>query len=144
MKKIIFGLLLITCQASFGQYKAEPLVLIPLVISGSADAIAENIKFHKLGAGKPFWDMKTSWQRKWKNGRIEQGERFLGSSTVFVAATDGYHLMRFIRGSGLLVAFAFSLAEGEKGKKWYYYVITAAVNMLAYKASFAITYYLTD
>lgn len=32
---------------------------------------------------------------KYKNGDPKQGEKFLGSSTVFVFLTDGFHLAQF-------------------------------------------------
>lgn len=88
--------------------------------------------------------MRTSWQRKWKNGCIEQGERLRGSSTLLVAFTDRYHLMRFVRNTSMLVSFTFSLCSYDKNKKWTYYLVNAIVNMLAYKAGFVITYYLID
>lgn len=45
----------------------------------------------------PFWDPDVSWKNKWKNGNHEEGPRFLGSTTIFVALTDGWHLMEFLQ-----------------------------------------------
>jgi hypothetical protein len=42
-----------------------------------------------------WWYMNRSWAMKWKNGDKEQGEKFLGSSTVFVFTTDAWHLAQF-------------------------------------------------
>ncbi len=46
--------------------------------------------------GNQFWDNKISWANKWKNKDPEQGEVFLGSSTIFVSIMDGWHLVKFI------------------------------------------------
>ena len=35
---------------------------------------------------------KLSWMNKWKNKDYKQGEKFIGSSTVFVMFTDLWHL----------------------------------------------------
>lgn len=41
-----------------------------------------------------FWNPELSWRNKWKNGDPTHGERFPGSSTVFVSLTDGWHLAK--------------------------------------------------
>lgn len=45
--------------------------------------------------GSAFWDYRVAWRNKWKNGNPEEGERFLGSSSIFVTFMDGWHLMKF-------------------------------------------------
>lgn len=57
-----------------------------------ADAIAHGGKINERG---PFWS-QSSWRNKYKNGEPKQGERFFGSSTVFVMFTDGWHLFNFL------------------------------------------------
>ena len=49
------------------------------------------IKYHN------FWDPSVSWKNKWKNNDKSQGERFIGSSTIFVMFTDMWHLLKFIQ-----------------------------------------------
>lgn len=44
-----------------------------------------------------FWDVKDSWDNKWMNGDVDQGERFPGSSTIFVMFTDMWHLTKFLQ-----------------------------------------------
>jgi hypothetical protein len=46
----------------------------------------------KLAKWGPFWDSTTSWKLKYKGGDSTAGPAFLGSTTVFVAFTDGWHL----------------------------------------------------
>jgi len=41
-----------------------------------------------------FWNPKISWMNKWKDGCPKFGPRFLGSTTVFVFLTDGWHLSK--------------------------------------------------
>ena len=43
-----------------------------------------------------FINPKLSWKNKWKNGDYKQGEKFIGSSTIFVMFTDLWHLSQFL------------------------------------------------
>jgi len=46
---------------------------------------------------KKFWNPNISFRNKWKydqNG-LKVGEKFKGSSTVFVMFTDGWHIAKF-------------------------------------------------
>jgi hypothetical protein len=60
-------------------------------------------KFKNLHA----WNPVVSWRNKWKNGDPRQGERFLGSSTVFVFLTDAWHLSQFFFLNSLFAAAYF-------------------------------------
>ena len=40
------------------------------------------------------WTNPLSWQNKWKNGDYLQGEKFWGSSTIFVWTTDLWHFAK--------------------------------------------------
>lgn len=73
---------------------------IGIFAAGTVDGFSENLKwkYYKFentfpNAKREFWDPRESWRNKWKNGDPSQGERFLGSSTIFVGATDGYHML---------------------------------------------------
>jgi len=44
--------------------------------------------------GESFWDNSIAWRNKWKNGDPNLGERFLGSSTLFVYLVDGWHVAK--------------------------------------------------
>ena len=41
-----------------------------------------------------FWIKNQSWKNKWKGGLRKNGEKFFGSSSWFVALTDGWHLFK--------------------------------------------------
>jgi hypothetical protein len=94
--------------------------IILVCLAGVAKAFLD-ISAH----GKPFWFMGETWDGnfkgylspkfdwwymdrshgyKWKNGDKLQGEKFLGSSTVFVFLTDFWHLAQFFLYSLLFLA----------------------------------------
>lgn len=54
-----------------------------------------------------------SWRNKWKNGNKEEGEAFLGSSTLFVFSTDAWHLMQFVQLNTLFI-FAFTFYSSNE------------------------------
>jgi hypothetical protein len=73
-----------------------PLILI--LLSGIFKAAADKIAFHGgiFQSWGPYWNMETGWRLKWKNGDKAQGERFPGSSTIFVWTTDSFHLLQML------------------------------------------------
>jgi hypothetical protein len=62
---------------------------------------------HYLNKKYDWWYMDRSWPMKWKNGDPKQGERFLGSSTVFVNLVDGWHLFQFFFLNLMIAAIVF-------------------------------------
>lgn len=46
--------------------------------------------------GNQFWDNSIAWTNKWKNKNPQDGEAYLGSSTIFVTIVDGWHLVKFV------------------------------------------------
>lgn len=87
------------------------IVTLSLVaVSGFAKAIQDTLTFHfssSVFKNLPAWNPILSWRNKWKNGDPLQGERFLGSSTVFVFVTDPWHLAQFIRINCLFASMLF-------------------------------------
>ena len=66
---------------------------------GMADAVKDTLAHHYSesvfsGMKSTFWDANLSWCNKWRDCKSGD-ERFLGSSSVFVFLTDGWHLMKF-------------------------------------------------
>ena len=59
-----------------------------------------------------FWDKGSSWMNKWKDGDKKKGEAFLGSSTVFVIFTDGWHLTDFLRDAFFVLSFYALMFSG--------------------------------
>jgi hypothetical protein len=83
--------------------------LFLMIAAGIFKAVMDTLQFHffkSVFASKAkepsqaimedrFWNPELSWENKWKNGDKAQGEKFLGSSTVFVFTTDAWHLFQF-------------------------------------------------
>lgn len=79
--------------------------LILMINAAICKAVMDTLQFHfaesvfcKLGniPSQRFWNPALSWMNKYKDGDIEKGEKFFGSSTVFVSFTDAWHLFGMI------------------------------------------------
>lgn len=88
------------------------VISILLFISAVAKSIMDKISFHystsifpKLTKAENFWNPQFSWRNKYKNGDPKQGEKFLGSSTIFVSLLDGWHLFGLIRDFSVIICF---------------------------------------
>ena len=89
------------------------------LISGAARGLNQTIAFHPdrffaryPNADRRFWDNSISWQNKWRNGDPQQGEAFLGSSTVFVWSTDALHLSGTISNVTGVASLSIPLYKG--------------------------------
>jgi len=68
------------------------LFITALILSATCKAVMDTIRFNsKVKNLGTWWNIDESWKLKWKNGDPEQGERFFGSSTIFVSYTDAWH-----------------------------------------------------
>ena len=65
------------------------LFVLLIILSSLYDLSAQGKLQGKL-------NMKDSWKNKWKNGDEKQGEKFFGSSTIFVWLTDFFHFVKFL------------------------------------------------
>ena len=74
-----------------------------------------------------FWNESVAWKNKWKNGDYKQGERFLGSSTVFVFLTSGWHLIQEV-----MLILLFVLLFG--------FNVTCLLYLVIFKITFEILY----
>lgn len=70
------------------------MTILLLIIAAVAKSVSDCARSGKISGA--FWDENIAWKNKWKNGDPAQGERFFGSSTVFVAFTSGFHLMQLV------------------------------------------------
>ena len=78
-------------------------------LSGFFKAISDNIAHRDGFRYWGNWWTKDSWMNKWKNGNPKEGERFPGSSTVFVWVTDAWHFANTLQMTMYL--FAVSAAS---------------------------------
>jgi len=81
------------------------LSYILIIFAGFINAIMDKIQFHwnksifsKIKNSKLIkWsNPSSSHTNKWKNGNWYEGEKFLGSSTIFVWTTDLWHFAQFL------------------------------------------------
>jgi hypothetical protein len=113
-------------------------------VAGSADGANQNLAHWRWGKGKQFWDVKCSWQNKYKN--FEGGDKsaaFPGSKTWLVFLTDGYHLTRTIDRTATLVSIgiaAGSLKRYPKKDIWKVIAKKAILSAIANRIAFNIIY----
>lgn len=88
--------------------------IILFAIAGILNAIMDRVAylstyersiFNKYQKLEQFCSAEKSWKNKWKNGDKSQGEKFLGSSTIFVTFTDLWHLCKSL----MIFCIIFSL-----------------------------------
>ncbi len=137
MRTLITILLFSLSLACTGQkWKPEVLPLSLVYVSGASKGVADYLQFHYTGNSQ-FWQPDISWQNKWKNGDKQQGEKFPGSSTVFVSVSDGWHLMNTCNKVCIIGAICFKIGEKQKFK---YYLLDFVAYSVAYSAGFWTTY----
>ena len=118
-------------------------LLLMLTCSAIGKAIMDTLRFgdrfRNLGL---WWNPNESWKCKWKNGDYTQGEAFLGSSTIFVSLTDGWH---FFQHFFLLPLFLVPIAYSQCYPliNWSLWMILDFIMMYAYFTGiFQIVYWL--
>lgn len=85
------------------------IILIIYCLAPIMQAQRDTITFHlykSIWKGRTDLDPNNSYKNKWKNGDVKQGEKFPGSSTIFVLFTDRWHLVDSIQ----LSCFQFIIA----------------------------------
>lgn len=148
MKTILILALLAASLTASSQWKFTGNKAVTgglFVLAGSSKGFNETLMFHYSefqdafpGANRQWFDPSVSWRNKYQNGDPLQGAKFPGSTTVFVAFTDQYHLNNMIHRLSITSAMVIKLGEKQK---WWCYVIDFAYYTLCYQAGFAASYY---
>ena len=89
------------------------ITLILIVFAGICNAFMDVLKtrynrsiFNNLSWKWEKWiNPAVSWKNKWKNGNIEEGPKFFGSSTFLVWVTDFWHMVKML----MLVCIMFAV-----------------------------------
>ena len=92
-------------------------VVLLFVIAGVSKAVQDTLAHHYSTSvfkdatkfNYLFWNPKKSWMNKYKisDGELDlQKERFLGSTTFFVALTDAWHLFQLLHINSLIIGAA--------------------------------------
>jgi hypothetical protein len=136
---ILFVLLTISGYSQFS-FKKEWPTLTTALLAGGFEGISETLQHHYPefdmkfpNANQQFWNPSLSWRNKYRNGDYLQGERFPGSSTIFVWTTDGYHLMRMNR-NVLLVSSA--LFYNREKKTFKQHLLGVCIHSAAFSLGF--------
>jgi hypothetical protein len=89
------------------------LSLLLIFLSGMCEGVMDTISFHyrrfkakHKKAKDLFWDPEYSWLNKYNSG---MKPKFFGSTTFLVFATDGWHLMKWLRNTLLFSSIGFAL-----------------------------------
>ncbi len=117
-----------------------------MFISGVAAGYKEVILHHypqfktkHPGANDLYFNPEISWKNKyrdWDNG--DTRAKFPGAKTIFVGATDFYHLTGIVDHS-FLIAGTTTIVIGEK-RKWYEYAIQIVGGIAVRAAGFSLVY----
>jgi hypothetical protein len=85
------------------------LFFILVFAAGIAEGLMDFLQFHyrPIFKNELFWNPELSWKNKYKDGDPMKGPKFLFSTTLFVALTDGWHTMKLLRNVLLFVSLPF-------------------------------------
>lgn len=143
---------LISAEQEAKYYKYEPTKILwrkeivpitSMFLAGVMNGVNQDLLFHYHefesffpNANPQFWDPNLSWRNKYLNGDPRQGEKFLGSSTIFVGFTDGYHSTILAR--NLLITTSICLSPKVRG--WKPFLTKTLIYSLSYGLGFELVY----
>ena len=114
-----------------------------MFLAGAVNGVNQDILFHYHefestfpNANPQFWDPDISWRNKYLNGDPTQGEKFLGSSTIFAGFTDGYHSTILAR--NLFITTSICLSPQTRG--WKPFLTKTFIYSLSYGLGFELVY----
>jgi hypothetical protein len=85
----------------------ETTVVLFLLILATLSSVLDLSSQGKFKSEK--LNMKDTWQNKWKNGNVKEGEKFFLSSTSLVFLTDFFHFVKFLYMTCLSILVTVSL-----------------------------------
>ena len=149
--KLLFGLLLFTNVAmaqinNIGDISLnKPQITIPFALfAGICDGLSQTLYAHYgsfenrfPNANDQYWNPYVSWTNKYENNDPNLGEKFPGSTPLFVFTTDAYHLFRTINKVNLLTLGALEFSEKRPLLN---YAIDFILYSAVYSAGFTLTY----
>ena len=125
------------------QWRKEIAPITTMFLAGIMNGINQDLLFHYHefestfpNANPQFWDPNLSWRNKYLNGDPLQGEKFPGSSTVFVGFTDGYHSTILAR--NLFITTSICLSPKTRG--WKPFLTKTLIYSLSYGLGFELVY----
>ena len=113
------------------------LIAALMFFAAACKGICDSLQFHydtSFAAeyeNEQFWNPQVSYKNKWEGGMKANGERFPGSSTVFVWTTDAWHLFQTVQYAlirlavTLLLVLPFSITR--EPRLWHSVAVYAAL-----------------
>ena len=89
------------------------LSILFFILAGASEGVMDTLQFHYDSSrfynlnNKTFWNPQISWVNKYKNNDPKMGEKFLGSTTIFVGLTDAWHLFKLFRNLSIFTGIFF-------------------------------------
>ena len=132
--------------------KSLVVVLVLLFLAHLCKGIGDDLQFHYAETvfasfdNQRFWNPDISWENKYatdNEGNLIRPlqERFPGSSTVFVATTDAWHLLQSIQYALIRLAIVVLVFSRLPRPRWGYALGLYAVIWLVQGAGFWLGYY---
>jgi hypothetical protein len=125
------------------QWRKEIAPIVSMFLAGAANGVNQDLLFHYHefestfpNANPQYWNPDISWRNKYLNGDPAQGEKFLGSSTIFSGFTDGYHSTILAR--NLFITTSICLSPQTRG--WKPFLTKTLVYSLSYGLGFELVY----
>lgn len=120
------------------------LSILFLSLAGMCNAIMDTLVFHWdtsifKGSKYEWWaNPEISYRNKWKNNsNSEDGEKFLGSSTIFVWVTDLWHFTQsFMISFFVLSALSYDGITELTDINW----VNILIDFILLKLSFSLTF----
>jgi len=115
------------------------LIGLFLIFAALVKAIMDCLQFHYKDS--PFakfkkqiwWNPTISWKNKWRGGKPENGEKFPGSSTIFVWTTDAWHFFQMIFLTLMFLSIVFYTPLFSVSYSWVF-------DFIIYRIIFGVTF----
>lgn len=153
---MLFFLMVAIPLVSLGQLRRPKTYILPLTsmfIAGLSDGLNQTLSFHYPkfknqfpNANDQYWNPEISWVNKYENYPVDQSPAFLGAKTIFVFATDAYHMTRTVKHTFTYTAiFSVSFQIGKEARKPFKYHLLDALFLssacwISNRAGFWVTY----
>lgn len=96
------------------------LSAVLIIASAASEAVMDKVQFHwykSIFSINPkkypenFWNPYFSWKNKYSDVSTKK-PKFLGSTTIFVFLTDGWHLFKFFKNLSIFLGIGTSVLAG--------------------------------
>lgn len=145
---VVVALILFALKSHLGcqSYRIDRIFLTSslTVVGGFSYGVGETLIHHHStsvfsGAPQTSFFGSRSWERKYRNYPHNKAERFPGSKTILVGATDGYHLSRTLSN----LSRTMSIVTYKPPPKRWHKIIDFAIIQASFSAGFHLSQIIT-